>query len=308
MKPTPSHLTKVLPKMLVLGLLCLILYQQMSLSQSIGDIHQELLFTSNRNDVSRVLDDIKETLNQDHWVVYDHWQIRKINDDDSTITLQYEWSLSETTDEAEISLQVQPLLKDQKPAGDWKKLPATSIGINSYRAFIEVTALQDYRIQIVSEGNYQHSSQTISIPSYLHQPPDLVPAFTSISHQNKPDFKEGDVEIGFSMFYQKDYYNDPYSPREPHPSLNFIPEKAKAYFHIDGQVIEKDLSLEEKEKSNMPPGEFPDYYSKVWALSFPAFSSDSLEKLRIEITYKNGFFVSKDYTDFLYNHFPDLSK
>ncbi|SFI19567.1 hypothetical protein SAMN05192551_10849 [Tindallia magadiensis] len=308
MKPNPSHLNKVFPKLLIFSLLCLMLYQQMSLSQRIGDIHEELLFASNRNDISRVMDELKETLNQDHWVVYDHWQIDNINKDDSLITLQYEWSLSETTDEAEISLQLQPLSKDQEPAGDWKKLPATSIGINSYRAFMDVTAFQNYRIQIVSEGDYQHSSQTISIPSYLHQPPNLVPAFTSISHRNKPDFREGDVEIGFSMFYQKDYYDDPYSPREPHPSLNFIPKKAKAYFHIDGQVIEKELLLEEKEKSHMPQGEFPDYYSNIWTLSFPAFSSDSLEELWIEITYENEFLFTKDYTDLLYNHFPHLSK
>lgn len=269
------------------------------LSSQVGNLQESLRQHTNQQEWSTLSSQMNQLLQEERWVLEDHWSVSSIDPDQQIINLQYNWSLQEIAEDAEITLQLQTLNEDRKPVSSWKTIPTQTLGINSYQADIQVSPTNYYRVQVVSQGSMQQVSQNIYTPSYLHQPPGLTPSSASFNHQTEPAFAQGDVSIGFYL-YPHDI------AKEPYPSLDFIPEKVTAEILFTDQVFREELDLTEKEISHLPTDPADDRYREEWVLDFPAFTKGSFETLHLTIEYANGFVITKEYTHLLEDFSPPL--
>lgn len=284
----------------ILLFMIVLTFQFSSLSRQLNRMDRHLHNIAGHSQVTQLSHRVEELLQEEKWLTSDHWNVSDVDPDNQRITLQYEWSLREVADDAEILLQLQELNEDRQPISDWTTVDGENVGINAYQAEIDVSPTAYYRVQIVSSGSINRISQNIYAPTYLYQPPELVPASASMNHRTEPDYNEQDVSIGFRL----DQFND--KMIKDHPSMNFMPEIITAELRIDGQHFEKELEETESDVPHLPPGQAADAYRTEWVLDFPAFSKGTIESLIVTVEYSNGFIISKDYTDRLFQFFPDL--
>ena len=300
MEPSKSFLKTAIPNISIVLLFILLATQLNSVSRQIDRMNHQLQGKAENSQVSRISHRMEELLQEEKWLTSDHWSVSDVDPDSQTISLQYEWSLREVADDAEILLQIQELNNEREPVTEWETVETDNVGINAYQTGFDVAPALHYRVQIVSKGRLQRISQNIYVPSSLYQPPELVPSSASMNHRTEPDYNEQDVSIGFRL----DQFNE--KMIKSHPSMSFMPEKITAELWIDGQRFLKELEETESDVPHLPPGQATDIYRKEWVLNFPAFSKGTLESLTVTVEYSNGFVISKDYTDRLFQFFPDL--
>lgn len=293
LKQIASH-TSLLLFIILLGI------QLNSLSHQITNISSQFHHSIKQNSAAHLTHQINELLARESWIFNEDWQVLDVDIQQELISLEFNWSMKEVQEDAVIGLQIQQQPSKGESDGLWSMVQAESIGVNTYRATVEVSPSHTYGVQVVSQGKKTRLSSSLPIPTYLYQPPKPVPVSYTTSHHNDPSYKEGDV---FVVFQLKDEW-DLQSRLRAHPSLSFEPKAVKAEFLVDGTSYSR--SLKQVERENPPTQEsFHGDPEKAWKLSFPAHEKGSeMNQFLLEVTYTNGLTISHDLLHHEYHPFP----
>lgn len=283
--------------------LLLLLMQMYRLDLQVSIVGNQLHNLVDSNQVAMLSHEIQQLNQEEPMVFNESWSMNAVDLEQQLITLHYEWSLREVSEDAHIGLQVLELEKNQgffqeQTINQWTIKEAEMVGLNRFQAEIEVSPTHDYQVQPFSKGMVTTLNRPSSVPYSLYQPATPSIATYSIHHSNEPNYQTGDKYIGFRLDEQS-ASNDLW---EEYPELRYLPKTVEAEFRMNGKMFQQALREEEEESliNGEPSGEI------LWILDFPAHKGNAaFENLILTVEYHNGIRLSYDKSEELYFFLPE---